>query len=118
MIKLDLSRAARRLSEQLHPAVRVLNYSGSGIETTFTQGEDACLASLVPTLPEAPAGDDSLMVVGVLADAVEDQFRRLLGGMGIEKVSFLPAPPRAGHAGDRRLHALHPRAALPSPIRR
>jgi light-independent protochlorophyllide reductase subunit N len=30
--------------------VRVLNYSGSGIETTFTQGEDACLASLVPTL--------------------------------------------------------------------
>ncbi len=91
VIKLDLSRAARRLSEQLHPAVRVLNYSGSGIETTFTQGEDACLASLVPTLPEAPAGDDSLMVVGVLADAVEDQFRRLLGGMGIEKVSFLPA---------------------------
>jgi hypothetical protein len=27
------------------PDVRVLNYSGSGIETTFTQGEDACLAS-------------------------------------------------------------------------
>jgi light-independent protochlorophyllide reductase subunit N len=91
VIKLDLSRAARRLSERLHPAVRVLNYSGSGIETTFTQGEDACLASLVPTLPEAPAGDSTLMVVGVLADAVEDQFRRLLSGMGIEKVSFLPA---------------------------
>ena len=36
--------------------VRVLNYSGSGIETTFTQGEDACLASLVPELPAA-AGD-------------------------------------------------------------
>ena len=35
------------------PGVRVLNYSGSGIETTFTQGEDACLAALVPTLPPA-----------------------------------------------------------------
>ncbi|MCA3631349.1 MAG: ferredoxin:protochlorophyllide reductase (ATP-dependent) subunit N [Methylobacterium sp.] len=91
VIKLDLSRAARRLSEQMHPAVRVLNYSGSGIETTFTQGEDACLAALVPTLPEAPAGDSGLMVVGVLADAVEDQFRRLLAAMGIEKVTFLPA---------------------------
>jgi hypothetical protein len=31
--------------------VRVLSYSGSGIETTFTQGEDACLAALVPDLP-------------------------------------------------------------------
>jgi light-independent protochlorophyllide reductase subunit N len=95
VIKLDLSRAAQRLSGQLHPAVRVLNYSGSGIETTFTQGEDACLAALVPTLAEAPADEKSLMVVGVMADAVEDQFRRLLAGLGIERVSFLPAR-RAG----------------------
>ena len=50
--KLDLSRAAARLSRQFMPRVRVLNYSGSGIETTFTQGEDACLASLVPDLPD------------------------------------------------------------------
>jgi hypothetical protein len=50
VIKLDLSRAAERLSRQFMPQVRVLNYSGSGIETTFTQGEDACLAALVPTL--------------------------------------------------------------------
>ncbi len=48
VIKLDLSRAALRLSQTFSPAVRILNYSGSGIETTFTQGEDACLASLVP----------------------------------------------------------------------
>jgi light-independent protochlorophyllide reductase subunit N len=43
----------------------VLNYSGSGIETTFTQGEDACLAALVPTIR---AGEDApaLMVVGAL----------------------------------------------------
>jgi light-independent protochlorophyllide reductase subunit N len=33
------------------PRVRVLNYSGSGIETTFTQGEDTCLAALVPVMP-------------------------------------------------------------------
>ena len=38
VIKLDLSRAASRLSGRFAPAVRVLNYSGSGIETTFTQG--------------------------------------------------------------------------------
>ncbi len=55
VIKLDLSRAASRLSGTFSPRVRVLNYSGSGIETTFTQGEDACLASLVPGLPQAPA---------------------------------------------------------------
>ena len=46
VIKLDLSRAASRLSQTFAPNVRVLNYSGSGIETTFTQGEDACLAAL------------------------------------------------------------------------
>ena len=38
VIKLDLSRAAQRLGARFSPAVRVLNYSGSGIETTFTQG--------------------------------------------------------------------------------
>jgi light-independent protochlorophyllide reductase subunit N len=96
VIKLDLSRAARRLSSTFSPSVRVLNYSGSGIETTFTQGEDACLNALVPTLPAAPANaGPALLVAGVLADAVEDQFRRLFGAMGIENVSFLPAR-RAG----------------------
>ena len=50
VIKLDLSRAAERLTKKYAPKVRVLNYSGSGIETTFTQGEDACLASMVPVL--------------------------------------------------------------------
>ena len=95
VIKLDLSRAAERLSAQHMPQVRVLNYSGSGIETTFTQGEDACLAALVPILPrEAAAGPRSLLVVGALADVVEDQFRRLFTAMGVEDVRFLP--PRSG----------------------
>ena len=89
VIKLDLARAAQRLNQQHAPAVRVLNYSGSGIETTFTQGEDACLAALVPQLPadDAPA----LLVAGALADVVEDQFARLFGELGIGPVRFLPA---------------------------
>jgi len=92
VIKLDLSRAALRLSQRFAPQVRVLNYSGSGIETTFTQGEDACLASLVPGLPAEPAGAaPSLVVVGALADVVEDQFARLLAQIGITRVGFLPA---------------------------
>ena len=91
VIKLDLSRAAERLSQVHMPQVRVLNYSGSGIETTFTQGEDACLAALVPIMPRIAAGTQpSLLVVGALAEVVEDQFRRLFAGMGIERVSFLP----------------------------
>jgi light-independent protochlorophyllide reductase subunit N len=96
VIKLDLSRAAARLSRSFAPAVRVLNYSGSGIETTFTQGEDACLASLVPVLPTEPEdAAPSLLVVGALAEVVEDQFRRIFAEMGIARLRFLP-PQRAG----------------------
>lgn len=101
VIKLDLSRAASRLSGRFSPDVRVLNYSGSGIETTFTQGEDACLASLVPSLPVTPAdAPASLLVVGALADVVEDQFSRLFASLGLgttnAPVRFFP--PR--HATD------------------
>jgi light-independent protochlorophyllide reductase subunit N len=96
VIKLDLSRAAARLSTRFSPRVRILNYSGSGIETTFTQGEDACLASLVPAMPAAaPGARRSLLVVGCLADVVEDQFRRQFAGLGLDSVEFLP-PRRSG----------------------
>ena len=95
VIKLDLSRAATRLSVQHSPAVRVLNYSGSGIETTFTQGEDACLASMVPIMPSSQdQAEQELLIVGSLADVVEDQFVRILNQMGIERVRFFP-PRRA-----------------------
>ncbi|OSZ75826.1 ferredoxin:protochlorophyllide reductase (ATP-dependent) subunit N [Hydrogenophaga sp. IBVHS1] len=95
VIKLDLSRAAQRLSGRFSPEVRVLNYSGSGIETTFTQGEDACLASLVPVLPASAQGAPTeLMVVGALADVVEDQFARMFQQLGIGPVRFFP-PRRA-----------------------
>ncbi len=103
VIKLDLSRAAERLSARLRPDVRVLNYSGSGIETTFTQGEDACLTALVPEMPAAPPDEPSLLVVGALADIVEDQFRGLFASLGIAPVHFLPPQrsadlPRVGNA--------------------
>ena len=91
VIKLDLSRAAQRLSQRHGPALRVINYSGSGIETTFTQGEDACLAALVPEAPALAANaPESLLVVGTLPDIVEDQFRRLFAELGIPRVDFLP----------------------------
>ena len=97
VIKLDLSRAASRLSSTFSPSVRVLNYSGSGIETTFTQGEDACLASMVPVLPLADSSAPAdLLVVGSLADVVEDQFARLFRQLGMNKVSFFP--PRQANA--------------------
>ena len=91
VIKLDLSRAAQRLATHHAPRVRVLNYSGSGIETTFTQGEDACLVSLVKELPAAPSGERSLLVAGALPDVVEGQLRRLLEAIGIDRVRFLPS---------------------------
>lgn len=90
VIKLDLSRAAERLSLRYAPQVQVLSYSGSGIETTFTEGEDACLEAMVPHLPEDRSGEPSLLVVGTMADLVEDQFRRLLEELGVGPVHFFP----------------------------
>jgi light-independent protochlorophyllide reductase subunit N len=94
VIKLDLNRASQRLDARFNPQVRVLSYSGSGIETTFTQGEDACLAALVPELPQAQAAE--LLVVGTLPDIVEDQFRRVFAELGLGAVSFFP--PRGARA--------------------
>ncbi|MQX34953.1 ferredoxin:protochlorophyllide reductase (ATP-dependent) subunit N [Roseospira navarrensis] len=106
VIKLDLSRAAERLSRAHAGRTRVLSYSGSGLDTTFTQGEDAALAALVPEMPATAAADGAtaaatdsatdLLVVGALADVVEDQFGRLFESLGIPRVGFLPAR----HAGD------------------
>ena len=89
VIKLDLSKAAERLTQKYAPSVRVMNFTGSGIETTFTQGEDECLTAMVPTLAESP--DRQLLVVGALPDVVEDQMRGLFGALGIGPVRVLPA---------------------------
>lgn len=91
VIKLDLSRAAQRLNQEFLNHCRILSYSGSGIETTFTQGEDACLASLINDTPKQPeAQNKNLLIVGCLPDVVEDQFKRLFTELGIENVSFFP----------------------------
>jgi light-independent protochlorophyllide reductase subunit N len=91
VIKLDLSRAAARLSVKHAGATKILNYSGSGIETTFTEGEDACLAALVADLRTDTGTAPSLMIVGALPDVVEDQFARLFAELGIAHVHSLPA---------------------------
>lgn len=92
VIKLDLAKAASRLSRSYENKVRILNYSGSGIETTFTQGEDACLKAMVPALPET--NEANLLVCGTMADVVEDQFKRIFAELGISNVQFFP-PRRA-----------------------
>jgi light-independent protochlorophyllide reductase subunit N len=94
VIKLDLAKAASRLSREYQGMVRILSYSGSGIETTFTQGEDTCLRAMVPELPAATTDAPALLVCGTLADVVEDQFARLFAELGIGPVHFFP-PRRA-----------------------
>ena len=89
VIKLDLARAAARLSDA-HSNVRVRAFSGSGIETTFTQGEDSCLAALLRAERRDANAPESLLVVGTLPDVVEDQFARIFKALGIT-ASFLPA---------------------------
>jgi len=92
VIKLDLAKAAERLNARLLPRVRSIAFSGSGLETTFTQGEDKALEALVPLLPGTDARQ--LLVVGSLADAVEDQLGRCFERLGVGPISFLP-PRRA-----------------------
>jgi light-independent protochlorophyllide reductase subunit N len=106
VIKLDLHRAAERLTRVHAPHVSVLNFSGSGIETTFTEGEDACLAAMVPTLPEGDSRE--LLLVGALPDVVEDQALRLLEALGVGPVRVLPARRRddSPRIGPDTLYAL------------
>ena len=89
VIKLDLHRAAERLTGLHGPRVLVQNYSGSGIETTFTQGEDACLATIAESAPETD--ERQLLLVGALPDVVEDQALGLLSDIGIPNVTVLPS---------------------------
>ncbi len=88
VIKLDLAKAAERLNRRHLGKVTVLNYSGSGIETTFTQGEDGALQALIPLMPASDA--KQLLIVGTLADAVEDRLVGLFHKLGIERVVSLP----------------------------
>jgi len=93
VIKLDLAKAAERLNSQHRGRVTVLNYSGSGIETTFTQVEDGALVSLIPLMPTAPTAASEaaqLLIAGTLADGVEDRLIGLFQKLGIPRVAALP----------------------------
>ena len=97
VIKLDLPRAASRLDAEYRGTCRVMAYSGSGIETTFTQGEDQFLTALIERMPEAASDAKAeLIVLGALGDVVEDQMTRVFEGLGIGPVRFLP--PRSSTA--------------------
>ena len=104
VIKLDLAKAAERLNTRLLPRVRVINYSGSGIETTFTQGEDNALKAMTALMPLTQ--ERQLLVVGCLPDVIEDQFRRCFAALGVDPVRFFPAR----HASD--LPAVGPHTLL------
>ena len=88
VIKIDLSRVAENLNIELKGQVTVLNYSGSGIETTFTQGEDGALKALIPLMPESK--QKKLLLVGTLANAVEDRLISIFNRLGIENVESFP----------------------------
>ncbi|EAQ96256.1 ferredoxin:protochlorophyllide reductase (ATP-dependent) subunit N [Congregibacter litoralis] len=103
VIKLDLNNAASRLQSRHSGRVRMVAYSGSGIETTFTQGEDKCLTELVESARAPVNGSQkespALIIAGTLSDIVEDQFQRLFDELGIGPIAFLPA--RSGDAMPR-----------------
>ncbi len=88
VIKLDLAKAAERLNARYAPKIRVLNFTGSGIETTFTQGEDSCLAAMVAAMPDSDT--TQLVIAGGLPDVVQDQMLDLLSKIGVPDVRLLP----------------------------
>ena len=119
VIKIDLTRAAQRPRPPFAPDVRVLSYSGSGIETTFTAGEDACLAALVPDLPAEPAdAAPSLLVAGALADVVEDQFAAPVRRTRHRRGAFPAGAPRRRVAAGRPATRASCSRSLFSPRRR
>ena len=88
VIKLDLATVAEKLNSRFLGKVRFVNYSGSGIETTFTQGEDGALKALVPLMESTD--DEKLLLVGTLANNVEDRFKKIFNNIGITNVESFP----------------------------
>ena len=88
VIKLDLATVAEKLNTKFLGQVRFVNYSGSGIETTFTQGEDGALKALVPLMESTD--DEKLLLVGTLANNVEDRFKKIFNSIGITNVESFP----------------------------
>ena len=88
VIKLDLATVAEKLNKRFLGQVQFLNYSGSGIETTFTQGEDGALKALIPLMGNTD--DEKLLIVGTIANNVEDRFKKIFKNIGINNVQSFP----------------------------
>ena len=88
VIKLDLSTVADKLNKRFLGKVRFVNYSGSGIETTFTQGEDGALKALIPLMENTE--EEKLLLVGTLANNVEDRFKKIFNNLGILNIESFP----------------------------
>ncbi len=88
VIKLDLATVAEKLNKRFLGQVQFLNYSGSGIETTFTQGEDGALKALIPLMGDTD--DEKLLIVGTIANNVEDRFKKIFKNIGINNVQSFP----------------------------
>ena len=88
VIKLDLATVAEKLNKKFLGQVQFLNYSGSGIETTFTQGEDGALKALIPLMETTD--EEKLLVVGTIANNVEDRLKKIFKNIGIKNVESFP----------------------------
>ncbi len=88
VIKLDLATVAEKLNKRFLGRVQFLNYSGSGIETTFTQGEDGALKALIPLMETTD--EEKLLIVGTIANNVEDRFKKIFKSIGINNVESFP----------------------------
>jgi light-independent protochlorophyllide reductase subunit B len=92
VIKLDLSRAAQRLS-QAPAAVRGAELFGQRHRDHLHAGRGRLPGRAGAEMPAPPRAPPTLLVVGTLADVVEDQFRACSTQLGIGPVQFFP--PRA-----------------------
>ena len=88
VIKLDLATVAEKLNKRFLGQVQFLNYSGSGIETTFTQGEDGALKALIPLMETTD--EEKLLIVGTIANNVEDRLKKIFNNIGIKNVESFP----------------------------
>ena len=88
VIKLDLATVAEKLNKKFLGQVQFLNYSGSGIETTFTQGEDGALKALIPLMKDTD--DEKLLIVGTIANNVEDRLKKIFTNIGIKNIESFP----------------------------
>ena len=88
VIKLDLATVAEKLNKKFLGQVQFLNYSGSGIETTFTQGEDGALKALIPLMDNTD--EEKLLIVGTIANNVEDRLKKIFTNIGIKHVESFP----------------------------